>query len=272
MRAAMKQAVKRTKGNRQKAQDSKAKWKEANKQKRKVRGLLTLALVGPLALLCLLYPLHSFGYLRLWKPAELSKALSNPDQAENLNLTHQYLDRVPDGVDSLKNLKVLILDQNEISELSESVFKLEKLEKLSVGYNQLKSLPPDLKKLDRLRELNVSGNPITELPGEVTDLRLLESLIVTNTKLATLPKNIDKLQNLKVLELRGNQLSSLPDKLSGLKNLEVLNLAGNKITSVPDLTGMPNLKSVSLRGTGLSSAEIDALRAKLTGRNVVITI
>jgi len=272
MRAAMKQAVKRTKGNRQKAQDSKAKWKEANKQKRRIRGLLTLALVGPLALVCLLYPLHSFGYIRLRAPAELSKALSNPDQAESLNLTHQYLDSVPDEIDSLKNLKVLILDQNRISELSESVFKLEKLETLSVGYNQLKTVPADIKKLERLRELNLSGNAITELPPEVTELRLLESLVVTNTKLTGLPKNIDKLKNLKVLELRGNTISSLPDQISGLKNLEVLNLAGNKITSVPDLTGMPNLKSVSLQGSGLSSAEIDALRAKLSGRNVVITI
>ena len=268
----MKQAVKQTKGNRQKAQDSKAKWKEANKQKRKVRSLLTLALVGPLALICLLYPMHSMGYFRLWKPTELSRALSSPDQAESLNLTHEYLETVPEGIDSLKNLKVLILDQNEIPELPESVFKLEKLETLSVGYNELKSLPADIKKLDKLKELNLAGNAITELPPEVTELKLLESLVMTNAKLTALPKNIDKLQNLKVLELRGNNISTLPDQLSALKNLEVLNLNGNKLSAIPDLSGMPNLKSVSLYGTGLSSAEVDTLRTRLSGRNVVITL
>jgi Leucine-rich repeat (LRR) protein len=271
MRAAMRDAVKQQKGNRKKAKDSKARWKEANKAKRKVRSLLALAVVAPLSLVCLLYPLHSMGYFRLWKPSELSRALSDPKQAENLDLTHQYLESVPDEIGTLVNLKVLVLDQNEIPELTEAIFKCEELESLSVQYNKIKSIPADIKKTDRLRSLNVAGNAITELPPEVSELRLLETLNIADNAITSLPDDIDKFKDLRTLNIKNNNISSLPENLSKLSKLETLNLANNKITSIPDLTGMPNLKSVVVRGTGLSPAEIDSLKATLIERNVVIT-
>ena len=271
MRAAMRDAVKKQKGNRAKAKDSKARWKEANQQKRKVRSLLALALVGPLALVCFLYPLHSMGYFRLWKPAALSRALSNPQQTESLDLAHVYLESVPEGIDSLKNLKTLILDQNEITELDESIFKCEKLETLSAQYNKIKAIPPDIGKTDKLRSLNLSGNAISEIPPEVFKLSLLENLKLSNNSLTSLPADIGKLKQLKVLDLRNNDISNLPDSLSKLTNLEELNLANNKLSGVPNLTGTPNLKSIVLTGTGLSKAEIDALRGRRSGGKVMIT-
>jgi len=268
----MRQAVQRSKGQKAKAEDAKTQWKEAGKQRRKVRSLLALAVVGPLSLLCLLYPLHSMGYLRLFSPAALSKAMANPQATESLDLTHQYLETVPEGIDSLKNLTNLTLDQNRIQELPDSLFKLSKMRHLSVQYNALKTVPPTIGELSSLESLDLAGNHLGELPEQLFKLPRLETLVLSDNNLTRLPEDLGKLSSLKILEIKKNDLSTLPQSVSRLSNLEVLNLVGNKLTSLPDLSGLKNLKSLALQNTGLSQAEVQKIRAQLSGRNVVITI
>lgn len=270
MRAAMRAAVKQSKGKRQTVEDSKAQWKKAQRQKKTLRSKVVLVALLPLACLCALYPLHTMGYFRLWKPGELSKALANPQVTEQLNLTHQYLSSVPDGIATLINLKSLTLDQNQIDTLSPDLFKLPRLQRLAVQYNRLSSVPADIENLSELQALNLSGNTVSALPPELFALKKLEELNLADNSLTSLPSDVGKLTSLKVLNLKKNNLSTLPESVSNLKNLERLNLTGNKLTSLPDLSGLKNLKNLALSGSGLSKDEINRLKSTLS-QNTVVT-
>jgi Leucine-rich repeat (LRR) protein len=263
MRAAMKDAVKRSKGNKKKAQESKTRWKEQAKRKRRTMALLVLAVVGPLAFLCLLYPLHSLGYIRLFSPRPLAKALANPTQAEQLALPGYFLDEVPSEIEQLKKLKLLDLDSNRLQSLGDSVWKLDNLRVLKASYNSLTEISPNIGSLSNLRELHLSGNKITTLPKELFELKNLEVLVVRDNSIGKIPKEIGKLQNLKVLDLSGNQIAVVPEAITSLKSLERLSLSKNNITDLPNLAPLRRLKSLSIMQTGLVDVKVKIIRQQV---------
>lgn len=263
MRRAMRDAVKRSKGNKKSAQVAKERWKEQNKHVRAVRTKIALGVLAPLALLSLLYPLHTYGILRLWKPAALSKAMANPAQTQELDLTNQFLDKLPEGLDQMTSLKSLSVEANRITALDNSLAKLTKLEKLNLGYNPIKGSFSPLGKLTSLKELNMNHNELTEIPPEVFELKNLEVLHLKGNQITSLPADIKKLKKLRVLDLKDNQLANLSPEMKKLSQIEVLDLSSNPLAGVPDLSGYAKLKRVVLRNTGLRAVEIDALRKNI---------
>lgn len=269
MRAAMRDAVKKSKVNKKAAKDSKTRWKESSKRKRVVRSYIILASLIPVLILGVLYCLHTFGYIRLFGPRPLSKALANPQMTEELDLTHYYLEAIPQDIGKLQKLKSLTLESNKIASWDPVLFKLTSLKKLNLSYNKLKEIPPGIKALSSLQALSLDGNQISSLPKEISGLESLQYLSLTANGLTNLPAEIGKLKGLKVLILNSNQLSQLPDSLGKLKSLEKLSLAGNPLTTIPDLSGLKKLKSISLRGTNLSPGEIKNLKKRF-GKGVTI--
>lgn len=263
MRRAMRDAVKRSKGNKKSAQDAKERWKEQNKHLRAVRTKVALGILAPLALLSLLYPLHTYGILRLWKPAALSKALANPSQIQELDLTNQYLDKLPEGLDQMTSLKSLSVEANRITTLDSSLGSLTKLESLNLGYNPLKGSFAPLSKLTSLKELNLNQTGLTAIPPEVFDLKNLEVLHLKGNQITSLPGDIKKLKKLRVLDIKDNQVTNLPGELKNLSKIEVLDLSSNPLAGVPDLSGYAKLKRVGLHNTGLRAVEIDAVRKNI---------
>jgi len=264
MRSAMKDAVKRSKGNKKKALDSKQRWKEQAKKKRKTVSLLALCALAPLALLCLLYPLHTLGYFRLWQPTALSKALANPGQAEKLDLTAQFLDEVPPDIAKLTNLKRLTLDSNQLGTLGDSLWKLQKLQVLNLNNVDIRTIPPEIGALTELRELSVSNNQISELPKELFSLSKLEVLTINSNALTSIPPDIKKLSNLKVLNLKYNRLTAVPEEIASLKSLEQLSLTGNAIGTMPNLSGLKNLKNLAVRKTSLTPGQVKVIKNQLS--------
>jgi Leucine-rich repeat (LRR) protein len=102
-------------------------------------------------------------------------------------------------------LKVLILDGNELTELSSHVGELTDLQKLSVEKNKLRALPQSIGTLRALEYLNASHNSIRELPETFSWPQGLKFLYLSFNSLDTLPGPVQDL-TLKELHIRHNPL------------------------------------------------------------------
>lgn len=270
MKSAMRDAVKKSRGNKRAARNSKAHWKESSRKKRALRSKVVLASLVPVLVIGILYCLHTFGYIRVWSPRPLSRALANPPRALTLNLTHYYLKEVPQGLETLDKLQSLVLESNQIKAWDPAALKLPQLRILNLNYNLLTEIPKGLASLSGLKKLSLDGNKITEIPTEISLLENLETLSLKSNGLTKIPNEIGELKKLKTLDLSSNQLTEIPDSISQMKSLETLMLSGNPLARLPSLAGLKNLKTVSLRNTRLSPGEIQQLKIKYNSKGVTI--
>lgn len=144
---------------------------------------------------------------------------------------------VPPSIGKLINLKVLMLDTNELSTVPKEICLLHSLERLSLSNNCLSNLPRGIAGLKRLRSLHLANNTFEAFPLEITSLEALEFLDVSDNLLVSIPEDVSKLINLKTLLLNYNKLIQLPDSLCELTDLECLWLGNNRLKSLPSNFG-----------------------------------
>ena len=146
-----------------------------------------------------------------------------------LDLSFNMFKELPTRI-KLKNLKTLVLKENQLRELPHSICELSNLTMLSVSNNQLSVLPSNIKNLKNLQSLFLKCNQLETLPDEIGELKKLGWLDVSNNKLTVLSSHIKHLSKLQVLDLSDNQLTTLPDEIGELKELDGLSVAGNPLT------------------------------------------
>lgn len=113
------------------------------------------------------------GLNRLWLckmeqldlPYILDQLLAHP-QLEQLFLSKNELQMLPEQIGELQSLRILHLDHNELDQLPKSLEQLQELEELHLGYNQLQQLPQWLEDLPKLKKLYVQGNPLSKETDE----------------------------------------------------------------------------------------------------------
>jgi Leucine-rich repeat (LRR) protein len=170
-----------------------------------------------------------------------------------LDLSDKGLDRLPTSIFQHTQLKVLLLNGNQLTSLPTEIGLLKSLTSLDLGRNQLTSLPREIGQLKNLTSLDLgygknlsslvsSGNQLTTLPREIGQLKSLTSLNLSGNRLTDLPREIGELKSLTSLSLLLNQLTSLPRDIGQLKRLTSLHLANNRLTSLPREIGQ--LKSL----------------------------
>lgn len=165
----------------------------------------------------------------------------------DLDLSHNCLSWISDGVDLLKGLKKLCLSHNKICELSTQIGELQNLEEFDLSFNELHEFPHSFTKLRRLRTLDVDHNKLDRFPPEILALGELEELDCSGNKLEGLPGNIMMLRSLKILWLSNTQISSLPETFCDLHNLESLMLDNNSLAFLPkSFCKMQKLKMLNL--------------------------
>lgn len=101
--------------------------------------------------------------------------------------------KIPPGITSLENLKVLSLANNELTDaaIPDEFWNLNKLERLQLNGNSLSFLPDRISELVHLKYLWLQGNILTSLPPEIGDLQnLLELEIKSNVRLTSIPSEI----------------------------------------------------------------------------------
>jgi Leucine-rich repeat (LRR) protein len=132
----------------------------------------------------------------------LKRIKNNADSIVELDLNFLDLTDIPKELKELRNLKVLYLNENEITQIDSELFE----------------------GLVSLRELHLFGNKITEIPASISKLSNLQVLELTANPIKQLPENLFKLTHLKTLALRSTEIHQLPDEIFQLVNLAHLEL------------------------------------------------
>ena len=177
----------------------------------------------------------------------------------------------------LSNLGNLDLSYNQIEELPPDMLAdLPALQRLQLYGNRIRSVPwGDLANTPWLGQLGLNRNRLSDLPSRLSDYAPnLRALDLQHNLLTQLPEDaFTGLFSLKVLGLGFNPLTSLPAKvfadlssltfldlqklqapelapdiLLPLKNLEILWLTITPLRVMPLLSGLSNLRSVSMFG------------------------
>ena len=153
----------------------------------------------------------------------------------------------------LPNLKILVLQGNDISNLDNISTKFPNLELLDLSDNNL--TPLDITKLQfcqNLEKLEVRNNSIEEIISN-PDIKFLNLELLDLSKNELTKLDITKLQscpNLEKLDVRNNQIDEIISNLNIIfPKLELLNLSDNIINelNVTKLKFCPNLKELEVK-------------------------
>ena len=177
----------------------------------------------------------------------------------SLNFLDASNTRISDltGISSLRNLEVLLLNNNGINNLEPGIFNgLTNLEMLTLNNNQINKLElGTFAGLTNLEMLTLNNNHLNHLElGAFNDLANLATLWLDSNEISQLePEIFTDLTSLAELDLGNNQIDNL-DSLVALPNLAWLGLSGNQIKSLKPLTALASLTTL-----GLSSNQIENL-------------
>uniref|UniRef100_A0A673CQN4 Leucine rich repeat containing 40 n=1 Tax=Sphaeramia orbicularis TaxID=375764 RepID=A0A673CQN4_9TELE len=138
------------------------------------------------------------------------------------------------------------------------VCTLKNLRSLTLQQNQMESLPEELGQLENLTELDVSNNHLTALPSTLGHLSCLQKLNLNHNKLSSLPDSLAQLKNVKLLDCSNNQLTDIPVSLSEMLALEQLYLRHNKLRLLPQLPA-PSLKELYVGNNQIEQLEAEQL-------------
>lgn len=163
---------------------------------------------------------------------------------------------IPKGVDP--STKSLYVFSNGIESLTAEDFEgLKNLEMLDLSQNKLTELPERVfRHLTSLRNLDLSSNQITNISEECFQgMALLERLYLYSNRIKTIHSAaFNGLRHLLELKLQGNELTSLPT--ISMPELLLLDLRFNTLPTLgPSDLQTPNLESLKLGGVGLTSLD-----------------
>ncbi|KAI4291871.1 leucine-rich repeat protein SHOC2 [Pancytospora philotis] len=148
--------------------------------------------------------------------------VDSPEECKALRLPHSCLLELSDGIGRLASASVLDVTGNFLRRVPSSIGQLAGLKELVLCGNKLQSLPVEIGLCRELRLLDASANELTELPRSLIALRKLSTLRLSSNRLTALPAFIGKLSALHYLSISDNPISSLPFELFGLPRLWTL--------------------------------------------------
>lgn len=99
-------------------------------------------------------------------------------QFETLCINYCRIEKLPEYMSNLEDLKELDLGNNQLEYLPGTFGYLKKLEILNLENNSIRFLPESFGNLNNLRVLNLIRNPLNSLPVSFKNLNNLESLKV----------------------------------------------------------------------------------------------
>lgn len=139
---------------------------------------------------------------------EMLDYLNNFKYLEELDLAELELKVLPQSLGNFKNLEVLTIRDNELTDIFVITY-LPNLLKLDASKNKIRTIPDGIHKLKYLEKLDVSFNDIEVLPPNLGNLIQLKELKIYNNQLTHFPESFQALTNLDKLLIAGNPLSDL---------------------------------------------------------------
>ncbi|TLU81885.1 MAG: hypothetical protein FDX21_09980 [Chlorobium sp.] len=202
---------------------------------------------------------HDRAYFKAEKEIEKARCSGTRE----LDLSDMELTQLPQSIGQLKQLKWLLLYNNQLTILPETIGQLVQLQSLVLYGNQLKILPESIRKLTQLKWLRVYNNQLTSLPEGIGQLTQLHALHLEHNQLTELPESIGELRQLQELHLTENQCIDLPSSISQLDHLEILELNGNYLNPELSEAYKQGLDSVKAYLRAKAEAHIILNEAKL---------
>ncbi len=143
-------------------------------------------------------------------PLELIEYCPN---LQELGLSSNQIQVVPEAIGKLKHLKVLQLSRNAIQEFPDVVGSLENLELLNLAHNRIPEIPDVIGNLTHLKHLNLFDNKIQKIPDVVGTLGGLEWLLLHKNQIEIIPKIMKNLEHLVALNLSLNRIQAVPPEV-----------------------------------------------------------
>jgi Leucine-rich repeat (LRR) protein len=128
----------------------------------------------------------------------------------------------------LAALQVLNLSGNYLVKIPPEIGNLPALEKLYVSENELIEVPPEMGNLTTLLELNLDENKLVTLPRTVGQMRSLEVLHINQNLLRDLPDEIYLLP-LKMFGIDDNPFDDIPPNITDAGSQEVFDYLGQRL-------------------------------------------
>lgn len=164
-----------------------------------------------------------------------------------------------DFVSDMKNLKVLKIKCNSVYNI-EPVKGLEKLNELDLYVNKVKDLSA-VSNLKNLETLSLGNNEISDI-SPLEELKGLKNLYLSCSNKISDLSPLNNLNNLEKLSVGCGSTLDI-SYLKGLKKLTYLDLHECKIDDIDVLTNLKKLESLTVKGSGISKADVEELRAAL---------
>ncbi|XP_065122890.2 leucine-rich repeat and calponin homology domain-containing protein 2 isoform X4 [Paramisgurnus dabryanus] len=150
---------------------------------------------------------------------------------ESLNLYHNCIKVIPEGIINLQMLTYLNISRNQLSILPKYLFNLP-LKVLVVSNNKLLCVPDEIGKAKDLMELDISCNEIQVLPTQMGKLLALRELNIRRNFLQVLPDELSDLPLIR-LDFSCNKITEIPSSYRKLKQLQHIVLDNNPMQSPP---------------------------------------
>jgi Leucine-rich repeat (LRR) protein len=160
-------------------------------------------------------------------PTSFSKLIS----LEVLDLSANSFTIFPNIFD-LVNLKVLSLQDNEISVIPKEIQKLTNLKTIELNENEIQIIPKEFFELKNLKKIDLSKNIIEVIPDEISKLVKLEELDLPNNQIKVLPASFGQLKKLVDCDISENLIRELPCEFANLKSLKYLKLDSTSETLI----------------------------------------
>ncbi|PRP75101.1 leucine-rich repeat-containing protein [Planoprotostelium fungivorum] len=178
---------------------------------------------------------------------KLPKNIGQFHKLQRLDLGGNHLSLVPEGLNSLSSLKILILSENRLCAFPK-LDGMTSLEILDLSRNTIPSLPDDLN-LPHVQVLKLARNGISNLPTPV-NLESLQEIDLARNRITVLSGSFcaSVCRTLRILTLKHNTIEVLPPEFAQLRRLETLNLKANALREFqPELLGLKELIRLDLR-------------------------
>ena len=185
---------------------------------------------------------------------------------------YYHLRVVPPRIARLLNLRVLMLDTNDLTQIPPEIGMLTSLEKLSLSNNVLSKLPTEFGNLQNLTSLHAANNSFEMFPAVVCTLKSVTFMDFSDNLLITLPDSLGDMVCLESLLLFSNRLQSLPASLGALAQLRCLWIGQNRLRALPPSVaqlqlldwGPTHTWSSALDGNPLEEPPLDVCKRGVT--------